>query len=195
MDAQSAPADKPKHDIKADIAAVSAVTYTVDTFGTLIFIVVFVEIVLLLGLNLYQKSRITSGERTLEEKQALLLTPNYRTINAEVNQVLSGNVLLSTTLKNKVDWPKFYAQLNAITPKDALISTFSVTENGSFKADGRTTSLDSLAKLMIAWQQGAGAVKTPFASAALASDGFTTSTGARQVTFSISGQINLGALK
>lgn len=186
----------PQPPIKEDIAAVTASTYTIDTFGTIIFFVVLVQIVLLVGLNLYQKSRITSTEKTLAAKQATLQTASYKTINDEVNQVLSGNTLLAAALNSKVNWSKFYTELNAITPKNVQLTTLSITDAGQFKADGKTASLDSLAKALVVWQNGESPTVTPFSTVTLASNGFTTTTtGSRQVTFSISGQINLGALR
>ncbi len=186
----------PQPQLKEDIAAVSAVTYTIDTFGTIIFFVVLVQVVLLIGLNLYQNSRITSGQKTLTAKQATLQTTNYRTINDQVNQVLSGNSLLAAALASKVEWGKFYSQLNAVTPKNVQLTTLSITDAGQFKADGKTTSLDSLAKALVVWQKGTDTTPTPFSTVNLASNGFTaTTSGSRQVTFSISGQINIGGLR
>jgi hypothetical protein len=186
----------PQPQLKEDIAAVTASTYTIDTFGTIIFFVVLAQIVLLVGLNLYQKSRISSTEKVLASKQTTLQTANYKTINDQVNQVLSGNTLLASALASKVDWGKFYSRLNAVTPKNVQLVTLSITDAGQFKADGKTASLDSLAKALVVWQQGSGTTPTPFSTVTLASNGFTTTTaGSRQVTFSISGQINLGALR
>lgn len=182
-------------ELKQDIAAVAPAGYTIDSFGTIIFVVVVVQIVILVGLNLYQKSRAASLQKTLASKQAQLQTPTYKTANDQVNQVLSGNAQLAAALAGKVHWDKFYTELDAVTPKNVQLTTLSIAANGSFKADGRTGSLDNLAKALVAWQQGVGTTVTPFASVTLASDGFGASGSNRQVTFSINGQVNLGALK
>ncbi|HSX42146.1 MAG TPA: hypothetical protein VLE93_02225 [Candidatus Saccharimonadales bacterium] len=196
MEPQTGLPSNPQPQLKEDIAAVTANTYTIDTFGTIIFFVVLVQIILLVGLNLYQKSRISSANKTLAAKQTLLQTANYKTINDEVNQVLSGNTLLASALSSKVDWGKFYSQLNAVTPKNVQLTTLSITDAGQFKADGKTASLDSLAKALVVWQQGQARTPTPFSTVTLATNGFTAATsGSRQVTFSISGQINLGVLR
>lgn len=190
----SAPSPQPQ--LKEDIAAVSAATYTIDTFGTIIFFVVLAQVILLLGLNLYEQSRVKSTNKTIAARQTTLTNATYATLNNEVNQVLTGNVLLSKALASKVDWGKFYAELDGVTPKNTQLTTLSITDSGQFKADGKTASLDSLAKALVAWQNGVGDTPTPFSTVTLASNGYTTaSDNNRQVSFSISGQINLGALK
>jgi hypothetical protein len=179
-----------------EITSVSQPTYSIDSFGTIIFVVVLVEIIILVGLNFYQKSRITSLTNQLAAKQTQLQGPNYATLNNEVNQVLSGSAQLQAVLASKVKWSTFYSDLNAVTPKTAQLTTLSIAGDGSFKADGKADSLATLAKALVAWQQGVGQLVTPFSSVTLASDTLNGSTGSsNQVSFSISGQINLGVLR
>lgn len=187
--------DKIQNDGEGVIESLPTSSRTLDTFGVVVFVVVVVEIILMVGLNLYQKSRLASIETQLNDYKSQLNSPDNRTINTEVDQVLSGANQLKSALASKVDWGKFYDQLNKVTPKDVRISSISISDNGSFKADGETTSLSSLGKALVAWQQGTDSLTSPFLGVTLASDSFTTDGGNRRVTFSISGQVNTGALR
>lgn len=178
-----------------EIASVSQPSYSIDNFGTIIFVVVVVEILIMIGLNFYQTSRIHSLTTQKNAVQTKLASANYATLNNEVNQVLSGNQQLQVILASKVKWSVFYNELNNVTPKTIQFTTFSIAQNGTFKADGKTDSLQTLAKALVAWQHGVGDVKTPFASVILSSDSLANGSGNRQVTFSISGQINTGSLR
>lgn len=179
---------------KSDIAAVEAGRPVIDSFGMIIFFVVVVEIVLLFGLNLYQKSRIETLSKKLTDDKTALSLPENRTLNTQVDEVLDGTDKLKAILASKVHWSKFYVLLNAVTPKNTRLSGMSISETGAFRADGTTGSLSDLAHVVVAWTQGTDTITTPFSSVTLNSNGFSSQNGARVVTFSISGQVNMGAL-
>ena len=180
---------------KGDIASVEAGKPVIDSFGTIIFFVVVVEIILLIGLNLYQKSRISTLSDKLTADKTALLLPENRTINTQVDEVLDGTDKLKGILSSKVHWSKFYILLNGITPKNTRLTGLTVSESGAFRADGSTPSLSDLARVMVAWTQGTDSITTPFSSVALNSNGFSDQGGSRVVIFSVSGQINMGALR
>lgn len=180
---------------KEEIASVEGGKPVIDTFGVLVFIIVVVEIVLVFGLNLYQKSRVESLTTKLQEVSNELRLPENATLNTQVSEVLSGGDRLQTVLNSKVRWSKFYTLLNAVTPKNVKLTGLSITDSGAFRAEGNTSSLSDLAKLVVAWRDGTPAIATPFTTVALNSNGFSDSGGSRVVTFSISGSVNTGALK
>lgn len=181
--------------IKEEIAAVEAARPVIDTFGILIFFVIVVEIVLLLGLGLYQKSRINTLTTKLGEKKAYLQEPANITINTQINEVLAGKDRLQTILENKTRWSTFYTLLNGVTPKNVKVSALSVSENGVFRAEGTTPTLADLARLLVAWEKGSESVKTPFSKVTLNSNAFSAVGSGQVVTFSVSGQVNTGVLR
>lgn len=180
---------------KEDIASVEAGKPVIDSFGTLVFFVVVVEIVLVIFLNLYQKSRISTLTTKLQADKTALAAPENATLNTQVNEVLDGSDQLKNVLSSKTHWSKFYTYLNAVTPKSVKLSGLSISEAGTFRAEGTTSSLSTLAQLLVAWRDGTDSVPTPFSSLDLNSNGFSDNGGAHLVTFSISGQINTGILK
>lgn len=180
---------------REDIASVAATKPVIDTFGVLIFFVIVVEIVLVLGLNLYQKSRIDSLTTKLQAAKTTLAAPENATLNTQVNEVLDGNDQLKTVLAQKVHWSKFYTLLGGVTPKNVKLTGLTIAETGSFRAEGSTDSLTSLAQLLVAWRQGTTDIATPFTGISLNSNGFSDQGDHRVVTFSISGQVNTGALQ
>ena len=180
---------------KEDIASVEAEKPVIDTFGTLVFIIVVVEIVLVFGLNLYQKSRISTLSTQLQEASSALSLPENATLNTQVGEVLSGGDKLKGVLSTRVRWSKFYTVLNGVTPKNVKIIGLSIADGGAFRAEGTTTSLTDLAKLLVAWRDGTSEIATPFTTVSLNSNGFSDSGGQRVVTFSISGTVNTGALR
>lgn len=177
------------------IASIESGISSFETFGRVIFFVVIVEVVLIVGLNFYQNSRITSYNQKIEQIQAEISAPEYAAINEQVVQVLAGSEKLKVVLGSKVLWGKFYSQLNAVTPKDVRVTSVSISDGGTVKLDGETASLSSLAKLLIAWNKGTSAATTPFTSVMLASNGYADEEGSRRVIFSVTGQINTGGLR
>ena len=180
---------------KEDIASVEAEKPVIDTFGTLVFIIVVVEIVLVFGLNLYQKSRISTLSTQLQEASSALSLPENATLNTQVGEVLSGGDKLKGVLSTRIRWSKFYTVLNGVTPKNVKIIGLSIADGGAFRAEGTTTSLTDLAKLLVAWRDGTSEIATPFTIVSLNSNGFSDSGGQRVVTFSISGTVNTGVLR
>jgi len=164
-------------------------------FGVAIFLVVIVEIGLLFFLNLYQKSRVETLTKEIESKRTELDSGDNGVINQQMEQALGGSTQLQTVLAQKVRWSKFYSALNAVTPRDVRLTSFSVSQDGAFRADGQTSSLASLARLLVAWQKGSDKAATPFSSVELMSNGYVSEGSARAVSFSVSGQINLEGLR
>lgn len=179
---------------RAPIAPVSPVSRPLDTFGKIVFLIILLEAALMIGINMYENSRITTVSDSVAQKSKQLATNDYATINKQVDDVVAGQNKLQIVLANKLDWTLFYTNLNSITPKDTRITSISVSNTGAFKASGETASLTSLAKALVAWQSGVTGVTTPFSSVTLVNDGYSVTNGARKVTFSISGQVNLSKL-
>lgn len=187
--------EKPHSAVREEaIAAVEQVTQPLDTFGRIVFLVIILEIILVIGLNLYEKSRLNTITQDLATKQQTLASADYATLNNQVNDVIAGQEKLKVILSSKINWANFYSQLDAVTPKDVRFTSVSISQSGSFKASGETATLSSLAHALVAWQSGAGTAITPFSSIALNSDGYTADGANRRVTFAISGQINLSSL-
>ncbi|MEK7534928.1 MAG: hypothetical protein AAB563_00795 [Patescibacteria group bacterium] len=180
---------------REDIASVENEKPVIDTFGILVFLVVVVEIVLVFGLNLYQRSRVESLTTQLQEASSALRLPENATLNTQVSEVLSGGDKLKNVLSTRVKWSKFYTLLNGITPKDVKLTGLSIADSGTFRAEGNTSSLSDLARLLVAWRDGTSAISSPFSSISLNSNGFSDSGGKRVVTFSISGNVNTGVLR
>ncbi len=178
-----------------EIAQVEATKSPFDTFGVAIFLVVLVEILLLVGLNLYQKSRSQTIGNKISENQKTLALPEYAGLNTQLEEVLAGQKLLQTVLASKVNWSQFYAMLNAVTPKNVKVNSVQLNTNGTFRLEGETQTMSSLAQALVAWQKGSTAAPTPFTAAKLSNNGFATKDGNRIVSFSITGSLNLGVLK
>ena len=186
------------HQQQAQSANISKVTTGVsalNSFGYIVFIVVVVEFALMIGMNLYQTSRIKQYNEKITATQATLATKEHSTINKQVDEIISGQTQLEAVLASKTKWSTFYTKLNAITPQNVRISTLTINEDGSIQASGETTTLSSLAKALVVWQNGVGDKKSPFSTVKLASNGYTTGDKARLVTFSITGTINLAEFK
>lgn len=185
------------HDQKKqeDITGVEVTKNPFDTFGVAVFLVVVVEIVLLIGLNLYQKSRFESLSKQLSAHQTTLASAEFSTLNTQLEEVLAGQKLLQTTLASKVKWSEFYKLLNNVTPKNVKVNSIQVNVNGTFRIEGETPTMTTLAQLLVAWQKGTTAAPTPFASAKLNGNGFASDNGNRVVSFSISGTLNQARLK
>lgn len=180
---------------KEPIATVDDVAKPLDTFGKIVFLIIIVEIILMAGLNLYQKSRIAALGTTLQTRQSELAAPEFSTLNKQVEDVLLGSDKLTQVLAAKTDWTIFYRDLNAVTPKNVRLSTINVSDNGTFKADGETASLSSLAVALVAWEKGVGSTPSPFSSVTLTSNGFTNEGAVRRVTFSVTGQVDFGRIQ
>lgn len=183
---------KPEHE---EIAAVEPHKGPFDTFGVAIFLVVLVQLVVMVGLNIYQKGRYQNLSEQLSAHQTTLASPEYSTLNTQLEEVLAGQKVLESVLAEKVQWSKFYTLLNGITPKNVRITSAQLGAGGSFRIDGQTPTLTTLAQALVAWQKGTAAAPTPFASAELASNSFGTEGTARVVNFSITGTINMGSLQ
>lgn len=166
-----------------------------ETFGRIIFLIVIVELVVLMGLNLYQRSRVGSLEKKITAAEQKLASGDYKLLNDQVDDVLAGAAKLEKALASKADWAIFYRQLNAITPKDVRIKAVAINDKGAFKLDAETTSLTSLAQTLVAWRGGLADAKTPFTGVTLNNNSFITEGNSRRVSFSVSGQINLGGLR
>lgn len=187
--------DRQDQNKQEDIATVEAAKNPFDTFGVAIFLVVLVEVVLLFGLNLYYKSRTESLSQKLNEHQATLASAEFSTLNTQLEEVLEGQELLKTALASRVKWSNFYSMLNAVTPKNVRINNIQVGNTGTFRADGETASLSSLAQAIVAWQEGSPSAPTPFSNVALSSNSFSNVDGRRVVIFSITGTADMGRLK
>lgn len=177
------------------IASLEDASHALSSFGTVIFFVIVFQIVLMFGLNLYQSARVSSLDNNLNEMRSTLNSADYQTVNKQVEEVISGNEKLRTVLASKVKWSSFYSLLNQSTPQDVVIRTINVTSDGSFQADGETSSMSSLAKAIVAWNGGTSSVQSPFNTVVLNSNNFVSSGDQRRVGFTISGQINLGVLR
>lgn len=178
-----------------EISSIDDVAKPLDSFGRIVFFVVLIEVLMMVGLNLYQNSRLNSLTKVLQAKQVELNSEPYRLLNNQVEEVLTGNEQLKIIFDSKIDWTKFYGQLNAITPKNVRLSSISIAESGSFKADGETASLSSLSQALVAWQKGTESIQSPFSSVVLNNNGFTSDGGARRVTFSVTGQVDTGRFR
>jgi hypothetical protein len=177
------------------IASLEDASKTLNSFGMIIFFVIVAEALLLLGLNLYQDSRFKSLNTELSSLQTKLGSAEYSTLNTQVEEVISGNERLRLILASKVKWSKFYALFNGVTPKNVQIKTIAISNEGSFKADGVTASLGSLAEALVAWNGGVKTTQSPFTFIKLNSNGYVNSGGRKLVSFTISGQVNVGILK
>lgn len=184
-----------QHEKQTEIEPISTGKSPLESFGTVIFVVVVVQIILLAGLNLYQKGRINTLTQSLEELKAELSSASYRTLQTQVEEVLRGSETLKSVLSTKVKWSNFYRQFNAVTPRNVRLTTLNITESGFITGEGRTTSLSALAQALVAWQSGAGEIKSPLSSVSLINNGYITEGSNRLVSFSITGQINIGGLK
>lgn len=185
-----------QHDKKQEpIAEVEATKSPFDTFGVAIFLVVLVEIILLIGLNLYQKSRYESLTKELNSHKQTLASAEYASLNNQLEEVLAGQKILQTTLASKVKWSQFYHLLNGVTPKNVKINSIQLNANGSFRAEGQTPTLSTLAQLLVAWQKGTDAAPTPFSDAKLSTNGYVNDGGNRTVGFSVVGSIDLSRMK
>lgn len=180
---------------KEEIASVGSGRAPIDFFGTVIFFVVLVQAFLMIGLNLYQLSQVSKANAELIIAKQTLDGEDYKRLNTEIEEVLAGNDKLQQVLASKVKWSNFYRQFNAVTPKNVRLKAMSVSENGNFKADGETADFTSLARAVVAWRDGTSDIRTPFSSVTLTNNGYQSDGANRRVSFSLSGQINIGGLK
>jgi len=178
-----------------EIAAVEPHKSPFDTFGVAIFLVVLVQLVVMVGLNIYQKGRYQNLSEQLAAHQTTLASDQYSTLNTQLEEVLAGQNALETALAGKVKWAQLYTLLNAVTPKNVRVTSMQMGASGNYRIDGNTPSMTTLAQLLVAWQKGTAAAPTPFASVELASNSFATEGGSRVVNFSITGTFNLGRLQ
>ncbi|MBI4948467.1 hypothetical protein HY844_02860 [Candidatus Berkelbacteria bacterium] len=197
MDTQDRLVTKEPHeqDPQDPIASVEDSGKPLDIFGKIIFVVVAIEIALMFGLNFFQTNKIEKLQSDIQQAKTELNSEEYKNLNKQVEEVLTGSEKLSTVLASKLNWNGFYAKLNAVTPKNVRLTAINISSNGAFKADGETATLSSLAHLLVSWQNGTQSSATPFSSVALTSNGFTSGEDARRVTFSISAQIDLSKVK
>ncbi|OGD63937.1 hypothetical protein A3A71_01890 [Candidatus Berkelbacteria bacterium RIFCSPLOWO2_01_FULL_50_28] len=174
-----------------EIASLAAGKRVIDTFGSIIFFVVVIEIIVLIGLNAFQRSQISATTEKLNGKKGELAQVANQKINTQIEDVLNGYEALDSALSSKVKWSNFYDKLGAVTPRNIWFSTISVSEGGTFRADGFAPSLSGLARGLVAWQSGKN---TPLSDVALVSNGFVTQGSSRLVGFSIAGTISTGSL-
>lgn len=186
---------KPPEATQDQISSLKDASKTLNSFGVIIFVVIVVEIILLIGLNLFQTTRVKSLDDELSTLRSTLSSAEYKALNGQVEEVISGTEKLQTVLNSKVKWSNFYKRLGAITPKDVKLSTINISADGSFKADGETNSLTSLAQAIVTWNTGTPTIVTPFNTVRLNSNGYVLRDGKRKVNFTVSGQINLGRLR
>lgn len=186
---------KPPEATQDQIASLKDASKTLNSFGVVIFFVIIAEVILLMGLNFYQDARVDTLGLELTELRSKLSSAEYRTINGQVEEVISGTERLQTVLNSKVKWSKFYQTLGLATPKDVKLSTINISADGSFKADGETNSMTSLAQALVTWNTGTPTIATPFNIVKLNSNGFISTDTGRRISFTISGQINLGRLR
>jgi cell division protein FtsL len=177
------------------IASVESDFGTFSSFGVIIFVIVIVQIAVMILLNVYQNSRYEKASNEIATIQSQLNDSTHKKVNNQVNDITAGLSRLGGVLDSRIKWSSFYTQLNTVTPKNVKLNSISVSESGTFKADGITDSMSSLAQLIVAWQKGSDTVTTPFSSVSLGSNGYVVEGGVRKVSFSISGQIILGGLK
>lgn len=177
------------------IASLEDASKTLNGFGTIIFFVIVVEAILLLGLNLYQDSRFKTFSNQLTDLQVKLNSGEYSNLNSQVEEVISGNERLKLVLASKVKWSTFYSLFNSVTPKNVQVKSVAISNEGSFKADGETSSLTSLAEALVAWNGGVKTAQSPFTFIKLNSNGYVNSGGKKRVSFTISGQVNVGILR
>lgn len=186
---------KPTPAKEEPIATLDDVAKPLDSFGRIIFLIIVVEIVVMFGLKIFQESRIKSLNEQLTERKNELKTPEFSTLNNQVEEVLAGSAKLTEVLASKVKWEVFYSRLNSLTPKNVVLTSINISDGGTFKADGETASLSSLAEALVAWQKGTDSITTPFSSVTLVNNGYIGSGNARRVSFSISGSIDLGRIQ
>lgn len=178
-----------------EIAAVEPHKSPFDTFGVAIFLVVVVQLLVMVGLNIYQKGRFQNLTDQLSAQQTKLSSAEYVTLNTQLEEVLAGQSLLASSLSEKVKWAQFYTLLNNVTPKNVRVTSAQISTNGSYRIDGQTPTMTTLAQLLVAWQKGTSTAPTPFSSVELASNSFGVEGGNRSVNFSITGSINIGRLQ
>lgn len=180
---------------ESKIASIESGFGTFGGYGIVVFIIILVQIGLMIGLNVMQKSRAENARKEIATYQTQLNQPGYKTINEQIDDVLAGSSQLNAVLDSRVKWSTFHALLNAVTPKNVKVTGVSLSESGTFKADGVTDSLTSLAQLVVAWRDGTTTTPTPLNSVTLASNGSAVEGNIRKVSFSISAAINMGMIK
>lgn len=178
-----------------EIAAVEPHKSPFDTFGVAIFLVVLVQLVVMVGLNIYQKGRFTNLSNQLSAHQTTLASAEYSTLNAQLEEVLAGQKTLESALAEKVNWGRFYGLLNSATPKNVRVTSLQVSTGGAIRIDGQTPTMSTLAHLLVAWQKGTDAAPTPFTTIELSGNSFGTEGGSRVVNFTMTGTVNVGGLK
>lgn len=178
-----------------EVSSLTSGKSTFDSFGTVIFLVVILEIALMFFLNLYEKNRIEKLDTQISEAQQILKQAENAAISRQIDEVIAGNELLKTVLAGKVRWSSFYGSLNAVTAKNVRLISTNLTETGSFQAEGETDSLASLAHALVAWNKGTNDTSTPFSSVSLNSNSYAEVDGKKMVSFSITGQVVTGRFK
>lgn len=186
---------QPEAEAKEEIATVSATASPVNTYGIAIFFIIVVQAALVVGLNAYQRAQANKLDTQIADTRKTLASPENSLTNTQIDDILNGQQALQVAIANKIQWSKFYGQLNAITPKNVRLTNISINQNGTIKADGETASLTALAQALVAWQKGVGEVPTPFQSVTLSTNNFSLQGSNRIVVFSINGQINTGNFK
>ena len=178
------------------IASVEDVNRPANTNGYLLLAVVIIMAITLYTLNVYEKSHISTLNTQISNDQKTLSSSKYQTLNSQVNDIISGQQYLNSTLDSRLNWSAFYSSLNGVTPTNVSLTDVSITNAGAFMASGQAANLTSLATALVAWNKGTQSAVTPFSSVTLNGESLTTtSNGNTVVSFSVTGKVNLGALK
>ena len=177
------------------IASIESDFSVFGTYGFIIFFIVIAQVVVMIGLNLYQKSRVDKDTTEISQITTQLNSPENSKINSQISDIMAGSNRLGGILDSKIKWSTFYTMLDNVTPKNVKINSITLSETGSYRAEGITDSLTSLAQLVVAWQNGTTTTITPFSTVDLGSNGYVNDGNNKKVSFSISGNVKLGVLK
>ena len=177
------------------IASIESDFSVFGTFGYIIFFIVIAQVIVMIGLNLYQKSRVDKDTTEISQIQTQLNSPEDTKINSQISDIMAGSNRLGGILDSKIKWSSFYTLLDNVTPKNVKLNSITVSETGSFRAEGITDSLTSLAQLMVAWRNGTTTTITPFSTVDLGSNGYVNDGNNKRVSFSLTGTLKLGVLK
>ena len=77
---------------------------------------------------------------------------SMKELNNDVETYAGAVKNIQSALSGKKKWSALFKELNRVTPKDIVYTTLSVDEKGKVQISGTTSSLGSLAKLMVALQ-------------------------------------------
>lgn len=107
-------------------------------------------------------------------------------LDQEVEAYAGAVLNIQNALSEKKKWSLTFKQLNALTPKDVVYTTFSAEESGKVQISGYTPSLTSLAKLLTAFKNSTG-FKNPVLQSVAVGEG--------RISFSLGALVAPSALK